>query len=383
MTMQAALFDDEAQGTLDIPKLKEVSSFDRFLAFRTRPKLKDGVVGLGKPSYAKSSEKIYRFMWTRFETYLNGRGIPVAAATAEHIQSFLRSVDAASSARSPTPSRYLAIIEDVYSAFVADEECAHNPAADVSMGKQYTREMNMADPVVALTEEEELRFLQFLGPAPEAGHWRAYRNWVITRLILASGLKASEAISLRFESGIEWFDDSSRTTRLTMEPRFGATVEPLPPGRPRFRLPESGLLEARTVPLANHFVTEFRNYLVFIRALVPSDFVFPGSVAGDDAVSKSAVYTYIDEAFAQSEIHKVRTGAQVLRDTFALRQLQHGVDDHLVAQLMGFRDVGTLEKYKTVVRVERSIVDLPVPVVPTSSSSANANPPSVSNRLRG
>lgn len=284
----------------------------------------------GRPRNAASAE-VYLAMWAKVCRYMRERKCDVATLRAEDLETFLASGnryavhparELAPVLRPRTRLRYLGVIAEALGAAVELGLRADNPARDLM--RAFTAG---APPLpLALSEAQERAFLAAL---PGGTGWKAVRTRMLLRLILGSGLKPVEALALPMDA-----------LRLDEVPAHVLVA-------PRGKAP------ARAAPLSSDGLAALHEWLG-VRSRLPDagELVFPGTATGAP-LSAATLYRAMAEACAAAGIDKPHTGALLLRNTFAVRQLAQDTPLEDVQAWLGHRQARSTARLKALLPAGR------------------------------
>ncbi|MGK9452733.1 tyrosine-type recombinase/integrase [Acidithiobacillus caldus] len=174
-----------------------------------------------------------------------------------------------------------------------------------------------------LDSEEETRFLATI-PLDDLLPFSVYRKRVFLHLLLFTGLRVSEALSL-----------SLAQVRLEADP-------------PVVRVIGKGNKE-REVPISPTLQVVLEGYLERRRRFVRiGNWLFSTAVGAP--LTRTWAYTTVSEAIRGAGIQKPAYGPHVLRHTFATRQLRAGIAPAIVKAWLGHEDLAiTFRVYEHVI----------------------------------
>ncbi len=245
----------------------------------------------------------------------NGQALSAQAVTSLDVRDYRQHLQAVKRLKAATVNRKLASISTWLGWAVATGRTEVNPAAGIS-GVKHT-----ANAIQWLTRQEEGRLLRVLergvhAARTDAGRRRALRNRALVVLILNTGLRADEALSLRLDD-------------LTLNERSGEVLVRSGKG-----------CKQRTVPLNKEARSALRAWL----EVRPSgtDFVFT-SQKGNRWANSSARRGMQEIA----RVAGVEAHLHTLRHTFAKRLVDAGVGLEQVAALLGHASLETTRIYTT------------------------------------
>jgi len=163
-------------------------------------------------------------------------------------------------------------------------------------------------------------------PAPVRQTWVQARNRTSVALQLGSGLTPGEVRNLQLDDVLPC-------------PTSGTPL--------KLHLCAQGSSPAHEVPLAPWTVPLLQNWLDLRQACrLTAAFLFPGA-RGTNAWSKVSQFESVQATLIEAGIpeHALRGGSFMLRHTFALRQVQAGIDIQRLASWLGIVDLKRLRPY--------------------------------------
>lgn len=283
------------------------------------------------PDHSQNTRNQYMTVSRSFLHWCNDSGIHPDSVGAVHLQRFYESRGLSRSSR----FAYNQAIRALYEILQDHELCGDNPSS--SWIAQYGKKNGKAGPRApkrlppVLDSSEESRLLESI-PLSGKMPFSVYRKRVFVHLLLFSGLRVSEALSLTVGQ-----------VRLDADPAV-------------LRVIGKGDKE-REVPISPTLFEVLGGYLDRRAAFVRSgDFLF--STAKGARLTRTWAYTTVSAFFCGSDIHKSAYGPHVLRHTFATRQLRAGVAPAIVKAWLGHSDLSVT------FRVYEHVLASPAGVVP-------------------
>jgi len=276
------------------------------------------------PDYSERTKSMYLTASRVFLQWCDEAGLHPDVVTAKDLQHFFDHRGLSRSSRFP----YIHALSALFKALQENDLCDDNPTS--SWMVQYGKKKGKGGPRVAnrlptvLDSEEETRLLASI-PMDDSLHFTEYRKRALIHLLLYSGLRVSEALSLRLGQ-----------VRLEADP---AVLRVIGKGNKEREVPISGTLHATLLAYR-----ERRNEFV-----LHGDWLF--ATANGGSMTRTWAYQTVAAALGHIGItNKAAYGPHVLRHTFATRQLRAGVAPSVVKLWMGHSDLTvTLKVYEHVV----------------------------------
>ena len=261
-----------------------------------------------------SSVTVYRARWGKFVTAcLSGPSQTLATLSSVDLQAFLDPMSPASR------HRYVRMLERVFDHLGQLGLSEQNPARALGISAPTRSNQGHAATAVLSTELQDA----FLAALPEPVSWKRQRDRALISVILAAGLRVSEAIKLTMEQ------------LGAMQPDGSVTLEVLPTGavrRHRTRIEAFAVAE----------VLGWRNQRQVLLVspdgpVVPGRLLFPADRTGRP-LHPATVYRHVAAVLSSAGIPESaikRRGARTLRSTYAVRALSAGSPVSLVGESMG------------------------------------------------
>jgi integrase/recombinase XerD len=275
------------------------------------------------PDHAENTQKQYITVARVFLQWCANHHLHPDRVKALHLQRFLDERGLARSSR----LAYMQALSALYVILQEHEITDDNPTS--SWAVQYGKKRGKSGPRMAkrlptvLDSEEETRLLASV-PLEENLPFSAYRKRVFIHLLLFTGLRVSEALSLSLDQ-----------VRLEADP-------------PVVRVIGKGDKE-REVPISPTLQAVLEGYLARRQRFVRHEnWLFSTAVGAP--LTRTWAYTAVSEAIHGANIQKPAYGPHVLRHTFATRQLRAGIAPAIVKAWLGHEDLAiTFRVYEHVI----------------------------------
>jgi len=269
------------------------------------------IKNLLRKNYSESTIKEYERELNRFVKHLDSLKKGIDEVNRIDIEEFI--FDLATGDR--TRNRTLSVIRSFYKFLNDHDYIADNPARKVDFAK--VRNKNP----VFLTDEELSKIRAILDE--EKDDLFGLRNKVITKLLLATGLRVSELVNLKVED-VD-FDD------------FGAILEVRRKGQ---EMDYVYVNKKTSQDLLKYFnlrkkLSLSHDYLFVTRRFNPLD--------------RTNVYRLVKKILSKAGIEKKKMGPHVLRHTFATLLMKSNVSIYKIKKLMNHKQLTTTERYLHVV----------------------------------
>ena len=253
-----------------------------------------------------------------FRQHLQRRKSDFDRADRALIEAYLVAQDHAGLART-TRARRLSAIRQLYRFAYEEGWRSDNPAAEISGPK---RQKSLPK---TLSEDEVLRLLDAAGTVGRSANDRL-RNTCLFQLLYATGMRASELVSLPVSSAR---------------------------GNPEMLLVRGKGGKERLVPLSEPARRALGHWLAARDAAdaaarktgaTPSRFLFP-SPSKEGHLSRIRFYTLVKEIALTAGLDPSKVTPHTLRHAFATHLLAHGADLRVIQTLLGHADISTTEIY--------------------------------------
>jgi site-specific recombinase XerD len=286
---------------------------------------------------------MYRHRMNKLGRFLALRGRTFTSASQGDLEAFI--VDLGESAT--TVTRYLALLRDVCQSHEALEGVEPGgpsqgrlAAAAILASDRYRFIHFRAEQAVptTLSKLQLSKVMHYLVTPPESGDWKSLRNWALFAMILGAGLRPGQAYRLRLKD-LRYANGNHRLALISEDP-----VQVAVPG--------DGLSEAHVAPLAPYAASAVRVWLNAYDRLRRVDEhghelpLFPGTAACKSGLAKANASRAFNEIAHELGCKIPETSLLVLRNTFAVRQLDAGVDPTNVQRWMAIKDPTKFERYK-------------------------------------
>ena len=207
------------------------------------------------------------------------------------------------------------------------------------------------EPLLHLTPAEHQQLRLLLCNAPElatGGRWQLQRDHCAAALQLGAGLGPGELRALRLGD-------------VLAPPPTASTSSAARPWQ--LKLAASGSAAAHVVPLAPWAAKLLAGWLQLRQdQALGGDWLFPATRSGKPW-GKVAQYEAAKRVLTEAGLGQRGGGSFLLRHSFALHQLQQGVDETLLSRWLGVVDAGVMARYRAVLAAWPA-------AVPASSAAA-------------
>ena len=258
--------------------------------------------------YSKTTINEYQREIKRFETFLQTEELEYNELQMVDIEDFIYSLDVSER----TKNRALSAIKSFYRYLQSRGMIAENPAEKVRSIR--TRKKNP----VYLTENEYKLLIQAVNE--QSRGFTGLRDRVIIVLLLTTGMRVSEIVSMTFEN-------------ISLDSGNLYTLEIIRKGQ-----------EMDYVYLSRKISQLFEEYLKKRKAInTGSNSVFLTYRLKE--LDRSAVYRLVKKYFEMTGIDKKKMGPHVLRHTFATTLMRKDVSLYKIKELMNHKNISTTERY--------------------------------------
>lgn len=263
-----------------------------------------------------SSIKVYRAMFGKFADQVlspsagshGGRTLPEVAT--DDIRRFLDGNKLTKGIR----HRYVRLLERTFDLLCNKGLMQTNPARGLAM-QQPTRSGKGNEKTQWLSAEQQAAVL---GALPAGDSWKDQRSRAMIATVLGGGLKVSEVIKLS-------------TGNIGLKQEDGSVfVDVYPGGAGRWH-------RTRVAPFAAGMLLQWASARGDLK--IPGHLLFPAGPAGG-TLHPATVYRQVKAVLAAAGVPEdliKRRGARTLRNSFALRELEHGASAALVGEYLGHR----------------------------------------------
>lgn len=276
-----------------------------------------------------SSLSVYQAMWYSISEFFIRRDLdPLRAGTAD-IQTLAISLGG-------TPlyqKRILKLLEEVTKC-VAGKEFV-SPVKYVMKDPVYrlagTRSSEKLPVTLNAIQEHEL--IKTISSRIKEGSWKRQRDMAMAAVILGAGIKPGEALAL--------VKDQIRFKGLD-------STQGIPE---KLSLPGNGNNRARECPIAEWAAAVLATWLETRQRLgITSGHVFPADLSSDKGIAKTTFYRQFTKLLGDVGIVTSKTGAHLLRHTFAVRQLEQGRKLSTVKDWLGLEAYDSTDPYLKISR---------------------------------
>lgn len=181
--------------------------------------------------------------------------------------------------------------------------------------------------MVVMDTSQQQAFMDALPVANDtSAGWKRRRDRAMQALMLGAGLTVAEAMHARTRDVGAMDGNGSLPVTVHPESSHSTTRE------------HQTLLRPFAVGEVMQWVEE-RNKLD-----IPGQLLFPASLATGKPLDKATVYRQVKKTFARARLEMPRQGGRTLRNTFAVRELEHESVE-LVGELLGLERRRSTEYY--------------------------------------
>lgn len=294
--------------------LDPVTAFDafvrspQFIATSRRRRVAD----VEPEPVSDESAAIYRFMFHKFASWMDGRNLTMSTVDGQALFGFLnqRNDDGSRQLNSRIAHRYLRLLERCYEHLALRPNPAQATILDAartatSLGRD--REMT----VLTSTQMD-----QVMAALPtQDGSWKRRRDRAMQCLMLQAGLRVAEVIG---------FQMSEASPQIELDGSLALELTPI--GKHQSSYKHTARLRAEAVPELLGWLDERR------RMSIPGSFAFPANFRGEP-LNKATVYRQVKATLERAGIDVARSGGRTLRNTFAVQELDQRSIEELTQQL--------------------------------------------------
>ncbi len=282
---------------------------------------------------ASGTAKVYVFMFNKFARWLAGQGKLFSQVTHVDLQAFLglsTFTEGELDIKSSIAHRYLRLLERCYGHL----EVQPNPVRHTVFGRIDSGIVVKDKETVSLSEQELANFLAALPEhtltstrGKEINRWKRRRDRAMQLMMLGAGLKVSEAIGFQVdELSPDPQPDGTYIVTVTPEAKNRTSVEHL----------------TYLHQLAAPEVLQWREERLGLN--IPGQLMFPANVDGDP-LSRVTVYRQVKATLDRAKIVVDRKGGRILRNTFAVKELDGGASEEELAERLGLAQEGSVDTY--------------------------------------
>ena len=287
--------------------------------------------GIAQQSISDSSANVYIHMFAKFLRWVDSQKLTIYTIDHLQISQFLNAGHTPGKMlNSAIRLRYLRLLERVFTYLDVEP----NPARHAIFSAYQNRTSGHDQAKVALTEEQQSLFMQYL---PEAvpfnlssmntPEWKRRRDRALLAMLLGAGLKVSEVVGMHADSiGVP---DYTGSVPVTVTPSSESTVS----------RPHQTLLRPFAIPEVMQWLEERR-----LRK-IPGLLLFPSNLSGGQ-LDKSTIYLLTKATYKKAGIDVARKGPRTLRNSFAVRELsaeQGSIEE--IGEYLGLYERKSTEKY--------------------------------------
>jgi site-specific recombinase XerD len=277
---------------------------------------------------------IYTLMFGKFVRWMAERGKTLVAISDADILEFLNARHADENGvvahlKSTIRVRYVRMLERVFEHL----EMSPNPAQSSAFQMLKTSGGSGRDLDMVVMDDAQLEAFMSALPVANAtaAGWKRRRDRAMQAMMLGAGLTVAEAMHLKMRDIGEQGDDGSVAVTVRPESAHSTTREHQTLLRPFAAKEVLGWIEER-------------------RELgIPGQLLFPASLAGAKPLDKATVYRQVRKTFERAGLEMPRSGGRTLRNTFAVRELEHGPVEQ-VSEWLGLERTRSTEYYLNAAR---------------------------------
>ncbi|MCE2722030.1 MAG: tyrosine-type recombinase/integrase [Betaproteobacteria bacterium] len=327
-------------------------------------------LAMKRDDLSDQSRKTFKTMLEKVVSNLfKAFGSTLLDCTTEQVQSAVATngrrgtKNAAKAASAETVRRYYTLMTDVFEYMIQDGKRTTNPARPLLQVSRAGITYDADHVSSSFTEADEKKFIESLNVYvfEKSNEWTRRRDRAMLMLMLAAGLKPSEAVSLT----------------LGQIERHNRTDDDVPALTVHVRT--TGIQHSRIVPV-DDFAAAILNEWLHLRATIRTDCLSPESLlfpplTGFDQISTNTVYGVMVAVLnVEKEQAKVlpwekSKGTNTLRNTYCIRHLANGTPAEVLAERMGFRMVESIDRYAKVPYRPGSVKVVPVAPRPTLAAT--------------
>lgn len=241
------------------------------------------------------------------DSFLNGR---LLGARAQDISRYLDNLRGARAMSVATTSRRMSSLRQFFRFLMEEGRRKDDPMAQLNMPK---RQMSLPK---TLSEKDVDRLLDTAALHAKDDSLIALRQLVLIEMLYASGMRASELVSL---------------------PRRSVA-----PDRPYAIIKGKGGKD-RMVPIGEKAREALARYLKRL-GKTPSPYLFPTN-SSEGHLSRIALYQMLKKLAEKADLNAGLVSPHVLRHAFATHLLNHGADLRSVQEMLGHSDLSTTQIY--------------------------------------
>jgi integrase/recombinase XerD len=311
----------------------------------------------GGREFKSHSTRQYISMFGQFCRWMAEHRLQLRGVEPRHVMAYLDGLRGGAQGDSvvapSTRRRYLFLLHRTFEHLVRLELLKGNPCAGLDELSPFQAAERPTKTI--LLPEMEARFIEWCTAEARVAslRWEAVRNQAMRLTFLASGITVAEAQRLQV----------SQVLLQSNEADSGGAA---PSQRIWLDLQAHGRTPARRAPLASFAVDSLLRWLEVREALAaPGETVFctrrrqvdidPNMARpSKQPLSASEIYDVVKPAMREAGHASPRTGPQVLRNTFAARQIRQGLP---LQRIMDWMGLNTLESLRAIERLVPERID--------------------------
>ena len=269
---------------------------------------------MANKKFARSTAKVYGYMWGRLMSWMSEKGLPLDALQSRDLQGFLDGQGLTKHHR----YRYVRLVERIYDHLAVLRPGLQNPGSKAAVEK-VGRGMNA--PTAFLDKQQRGQLIKWLSKSDipqmdaleRAARWREIRDRAIAGAILGGGLKGVEVRGMSVSNILsdgEWLEVWNAAGRKH---------------------------RTRLAPFARELLARWVTVRREMR--IPGRLLFPSAPTGA-AMTRMTLYRIVHRQLEAAGITLAsREAPQTLRNTFAAIQFDAGESDAVVTEYMGLQEV--------------------------------------------
>ncbi|MYM92329.1 tyrosine-type recombinase/integrase [Duganella vulcania] len=292
------------------------------------PPSEDTVTGLP----GEDTVTVYKAMFGKFVRWMTKHDKRMSTLTPEDIITFVTARQGDEpTINSSIEYRYLRLLDRCYTYLKISPSPASVAGGIIWRNQQVKRDAGM----VALTQEEQERFIKALPDAPlrqlpnglPAG-WKRRRDRAMQLVMLTGGVKPAEVVGIH----IQELDRTPNT-----EGFYKLKITPVDKHETSYK---------HEALLPGFAADEVFSWLMERTGLqIPGDLLFPGKLNGSK-LDPSTVYRQVNQTFKRAGINATRTGGRTLRNTYARDELDKGTPVTELTKRLGLALERSTLRYK-------------------------------------
>lgn len=245
-----------------------------------------------------------------FSFYLSSKKISVVDVKIDNIRSYLSEIS--SEYKESTISRKTSAIKQFFSFLLSEDEIKKDPSRLISFPKKQSNLPKF------LTEKE----IESLRNAVQPSKYEDLRFLVILEILVGSGLRVSEIISLKKNSFQKNIINGETYHFLIVKGKGD---------------------KERVAPLSKSAVGVIEKYISFRKG--DSNYLFPSRDNSSKSITRQQIANILKKYADIANIDREKISPHILRHSFATSSLQRGVDLRMLQEVLGHSDISTTQIY--------------------------------------